>query len=300
MTSLRLATRSSPLALAQAQFVAEKLLELGISSEFVTFETSGDRRVDEPLTDIGGQGVFSVEIQRAVLEGRADVAVHSAKDLTSTTPDGLCLSSTPERRDPTDVLVGRSLAGLGPGATVATGSPRRRALLLERRPDLTIVGLRGNMATRLDAVGHGGVDAVVAAAAALERLGWTERIAQRLDPQWFVPQVGQGTLALETRDDDHVAFEITQSISRGDVMACLVAERAFLRELGVGCSVPVAAFANSTSAGLQISGVMASFDGSRVLRARHSGSDAEALGTSLARELRDELGGASLDGWSSL
>ena len=123
--------------------------------------------------------------------------MHSAKDLPSATPDGLELACVPERRDPADVLVGRSLAGLGPGATVATGSPRRRALLLERRPDLRVVGLRGNMATRLVDAGRDGVDAVVAAAAALERLGEHELVAERLDPAWFVPQVGQGALALE-------------------------------------------------------------------------------------------------------
>jgi hydroxymethylbilane synthase len=167
MRVLRLATRRSPLALAQAQFVQERLRRCGVESELVPIVTHGDRDHEAPLEAIGGRGVFAVEVQRAVLDGTADVAVHSAKDLPSATPAGLDLVCVPERRDAADVLVGRSLAGLGPGATVATGSPRRRALLLERRPDLRIVGLRGNMATRLALPGRDGVDAVVAAMAAL-------------------------------------------------------------------------------------------------------------------------------------
>ncbi|MEO9180051.1 MAG: hydroxymethylbilane synthase, partial [Acidimicrobiales bacterium] len=181
MSMLRLATRCSPLALAQAAIVQSRLADHGIVSEFVHIETAGDRDSSAPLELIGGLGVFAVEVQRAVLDGTADVAVHSAKDLPSTTPTGLTIACVPERRDPADVLIGRSLAGLGPGATVATGSPRRRALLLERRPDLRIVGLRGNMATRFAMAGRDGVDAVVAAAAALERLGEHRLLSERLD-----------------------------------------------------------------------------------------------------------------------
>ena len=171
MSVLRLATRQSPLALIQAESIRSRLAHCGVESELVHVETSGDRDRDVALSVLAGQGVFALEIQRAVIAGEADVAVHSAKDLPSETPEELALASVPERRDPADVLVGRSLAGLGPGATVATGSPRRRALLLERRPDLQVVELRGNMATRLGVAGHDGVDAIVAAAAALERLG---------------------------------------------------------------------------------------------------------------------------------
>src|SRR5271168_4163992 len=200
--TLRLATRRSPLALIQSRYVQQRLAELGVESELVLVETRGDREQDVELATLGGQGVFAVEIQRALLRNEADVAVHSAKDLPSTTPEGLRLVSVPQRLDPADVLVGRSLAGLGPGATVATGSPRRRALLLERRPDLTIVPLRGNMATRLGVARTNGVDAVVAAAAALERMAVSHLVSERLDPAWFVPQVGQGALALEARSDD--------------------------------------------------------------------------------------------------
>jgi hydroxymethylbilane synthase len=241
--TLRLATRRSPLALLQAEFVRALLAAHGVDTELVSMHTSGDRDLSAPLSSLGGQGVFAVEVQRAVIEGRADVAVHSAKDLPSTTLDGLVLASVPERRDPVDVLVGRSLAGLGPGATVATGSPRRRALLLERRPDLRIVELRGNMATRLATPGTNGVDAVVAAAAALERLDKRDLCAERLDPTWFVPQVGQGAIALEARVDDAPTLSLLALINDVSAMTALMAERAFLRELGTGCSIPAGAHA---------------------------------------------------------
>lgn len=295
--SLRLATRRSPLAVLQARYVQERLLSLDVASELVLVQTRGDVTTDAPLSSLGGQGVFAVEVQWAVLRGEADVAVHSAKDLPSATPDGLRLACVPERRDPVDVLVGRSLAGLGPGATVATGSPRRRALLLERRADLRVVELRGNMATRLSVPGRDGVDAVVAAAAALERLGESSRVAERLDPTWFVPQVGQGSLALETRDDDDVVARALAPLNDLDAFDALAGERAFLRELGAGCAVPAGAYATWQSGSLVISGVMIAADGSRSARHRVSGHDPVTLGRELARTLRDERGGASLLGW---
>ena len=214
------------------------------------------------------------------------------------TPEGLSLTCVPQRLDPADVLIGHSLAGLGPGATVATGSPRRRALLLERRPDLRVVGLRGNMATRFAVAGHGDVDAVVAAAAALERLGEGSLAAERLDTEWFVPQVGQGALALEVRDGDDLTAGLLAPLNLPDAMNSLVAERAFLAELGAGCSVPCAAYARVTGDTITLSGVMLSVDGSRSVRAVRDGVDADGLGRSLARHLRDEMGGADLAGWS--
>ena len=206
MSHLRLATRRSPLAVSQAERVALLLQRHNVTSEIVLLDSQGDRDLTTPLREIAGAGVFAVEIQRAVLEGRADLAVHSAKDLPSDTPEGLTLASVPEREDPRDVLVGTSLAGLGPGATVATGSPRRRAVLLERRPDLNIVELRGNMERRLASVHERGIDAIVTAAAALVRLGQEDQIAEFLDPQWCIPQVGQGALAIEARSDDTLAL----------------------------------------------------------------------------------------------
>jgi hydroxymethylbilane synthase len=297
MSELRLATRRSPLALVQASFVQRRLADLGVSSELVQLETRGDRSGDVSLDEIGAQGVFAVEIQRAVLNGDADVAIHSAKDLPSTTPDGLVLSCVPQRLDAADVLIGRSLAGLGPGATVATGSPRRRALLLERRPDLRVVGLRGNMAKRFAAANESGIDAVVVAAAALDRLGEIDLTSERLDPEWFVPQVGQGALALEVRDGDVTTATLLAPLNEDDAMTALLAERSFLRELGAGCSVPCGAYATVAGDAISLRGVMVSVDGARSVRGVRSGDDARALGRDLALELRDEKGGGALAGW---
>ncbi len=297
MTEVRIATRRSPLALHQAESVRDRLAAVGVASRLVTFETVGDQRHDVPLASMGGQGVFAGEIQRAVLAGEADVAVHSAKDLPSVVPAGLTLACVSERRDPADALVGRSLAGLGPGATVATGSPRRRALLLERRPDLHVVGLRGNMSTRLAAVGRDGVDAIVAAVAALERLGATDLVAQRLDPAWFVPQVGQGALAIEARDGDDETAGLLSSLNDRDAFVAVSAERAFLAELGTGCSIPAGAFAEVRDGRVRISGVMIGVDGATSVRASREGLDPVEVGAALAAHLRDERHGADLPGW---
>ncbi|MGH9020420.1 MAG: hydroxymethylbilane synthase [Acidimicrobiales bacterium] len=297
MSALRLATRRSPLALIQANVVRERLAALGVESRLVEVDTHGDRDPDTSLADIGGQGLFAVEVQLAVLAGEADVAVHSAKDLPATTLDGLDLCAVPERRDAADALVGRSLAGLGPGATVATGSPRRRALLLERRPDLNVVGLRGNMGRRLDVAGRDGVDAVVVAVAALERLGETARVAERLDPEWFVPQVAQGALALEARAGDSATLDTLRHLDDEVAHRCVVAERAFLRELGAGCSIPAGAHAVAAGSGVTLRAVMLAVDGSTSARGVESGTDPEDVGRSLARSLRDAGGGGQLAGW---
>src|ERR1700677_2160321 len=264
--TLRLATRRSPLALIQSRYVQQRLAELGTDSELVLVETRGDREKDVELSTLGGQGVFAVEIQRALLWNEADVAVHSAKDLPSATPKGLALVSVPQRLDPADVLVGRSLAGLGPGATVATGSPRRRALLLERRPDLEVIPLRGNMATRLGVAGKNGVDAVVAAMAALERMEESTLVSERLDPLWFVPQVGQGALALEARSDDDKTCQALDAISDVAAFKAVRAERAFLGELGAGCSIPGGASADVENGTITLRGVMLAPDGTKSVR----------------------------------
>jgi hydroxymethylbilane synthase len=297
MSELRLATRRSPLALVQATLVQRRLHDLGVDSVLVPLETRGDREADVSLDQLGAQGVFAVEVQRAVLNGEADVAVHSAKDLPSTTPDGLTLACVPERLDAADALIGRSLAGLGPGATVATGSARRRALLLERRPDLRVVGLRGNMATRFAAASRSDIDAVVVAAAAVDRLEQNQLIVERLDIEWFVPQVGQGALALEVRDDDDETAKVMAELNVPDALTAVLAERAFLEELGAGCSVPCGAHARISDGRLSLSGVMLSVDGARSVRGVVTGEDPLALGRDLARELRDEKGGGALAGW---
>jgi hydroxymethylbilane synthase len=297
--TLRLATRRSPLALIQSRYVQQRLAELGLESELVLVETRGDREKDVELSTLGGQGVFAVEIQRALLWNEADVAVHSAKDLPSATPEGLTLASVPQRLDPADVLVGRSLAGLGPGATVATGSPRRRALLLERRPDLQVIPLRGNMATRLGIAGKNGVDAVVAAMAALERMAESHLVSERLDPGWFVPQVGQGALALEARVDDDTTREALEAINDASAFLAVEAERAFLGELGAGCSIPGGASADVEGETVTLRGVMLAPDGTKSVRAELVGDDPRILGANLARLLRDEMNGGALLGWES-
>ena len=292
--TLRLATRRSPLALLQARYVAERLEAHGVDTVLVPIETSGDQNLTDPLSALGGQGIFAVEIQRAVLRGDADIAVHSAKDLPSVTPEGLALACVPERRDARDVLVGCSLADLAHGATVATGSPRRRALLLERRPDLNVVELRGNMASRLARAGQDGVNAVVAAAAALQRLEQESLIAEVLDPSWFIPQVGQGALALECRVDDSETIRLVGPLNNVDASLALEAERAFLRELGAGCSIPVGAHAAWREGVVHITGVMADPLGRRSVRHAVTDADPRVAGIALARYLRDDCGGGAL------
>ncbi|MGA1555336.1 MAG: hydroxymethylbilane synthase [Ilumatobacteraceae bacterium] len=238
MTSIRIATRGSAQARTQAQVVADRLRADGHEVDLVLVETSGDRST-APLHSIGGQGIFVKEVQRAVLDRRADLAVHSAKDLPTAPSPGLLIAAFTERRSAADALVGRSLADLPPGATVATGSVRRRAQLRRIRPDLTFAELRGNIQTRLDRIPAGG--SIVMAVAALEILGLVDRIAEELDPSTFVPAVGQGCVAVECRDDDESVRQALSTIDHGPTRHRVLVERAFLAELGSGCSLPVGA-----------------------------------------------------------
>jgi hydroxymethylbilane synthase len=234
---VRLATRGSPQARTQAEAVVAALGRHGAEAELVLVETTGDRRQDVPLHTIGGQGVFVKEVQQAVLDGRADAAVHSAKDLPSQSHLQLRIAAFTARRDAADALVGCRLDGLASGATVATGSVRRRAQLATVRPDLRFVELRGNIARRLSQVPDGG--AVVMAVAALEVLGLTERIAERLDPATFVPAVGQGCVAVECRAGDGETASLLALVDHAATRHAVEVERSFLAELGSGCSLPV-------------------------------------------------------------
>jgi hydroxymethylbilane synthase len=240
--AIRIATRSSPQAWGQATVVAEALDALGYRTQLVAVETTGDRQLDVPLHVIGGQGVFVKEVQRAVLEGRCDIAVHSAKDLPSVTQPGLVIGAMMERRSPCDALIGARLEDLGPSAVVASGSVRRRAQLARRRPDLQFVELRGNIAGRLSKVPAGG--AIVMAVAALEVLGQTDLIAEVLDAALHVPAVGQGCVAVETRSDSPEIIEALRAIEDGPTRNAVEVERAFLAELGSGCSLPVGAWSS--------------------------------------------------------
>jgi hydroxymethylbilane synthase len=246
MDAIRIATRASAQARTQAELVAARLAAAGHPCELVFIETLGDRTQADgvPLHSIGGQGVFVKEVQRAVLDGRADIAVHSAKDLPTESADGLRIGAFAERRTAADALVGRSLVGLPSGATVATGSVRRRAQLRRARPDLEFVELRGNIHTRLDKVPDGG--SIVMAVAALEILGLTDRIAEQLDPAEFVPAVGQGCVAVECREGDDRVASAVHRIDHEPTRREVLIERAFLGELGSGCSLPVGAYVDGT------------------------------------------------------
>lgn len=266
---------------------------LGVAAELVVVSTRGDRRDDVPIHAIGGTGVFAKEVQEAVLDGRADLAVHSAKDLPSSTPDGLVLAAVPERADPRDALVGGPLDALPTGAVVGTGAVRRRAQLAAARPDLLFGELRGNIETRLER--GAGFDAVVVAAAALARLGLLDRAAEVLATAVVLPQVGQGALAVECRSDDGRTREALAAVDDADAHAALDAERAFLAVLGGGCDLPVGALAVRRPDGtVDIEVLVAALDGRVVLRAAASGAEPVAVGREAARVLVEERGGRLL------
>jgi hydroxymethylbilane synthase len=242
VTTIRIATRGSLQALTQSEGVAEFLRTAGFDTELVRVDTLGDRTQADnvPLHSIGGQGVFVKEVQRAVLDGRADVAVHSAKDLPAGDAEGLQLGAFLPRRSAADVLIGNTLDGLAVGAPVATGSVRRRAQLRLVRPDLEFRELRGNITTRLERVPEGG--AIVMALAALEVLGITDRVDDVLDPTRFVPAVGQGCVAVECRIGDREIGAAVAAIDHAPTRRAVTIERAYLDELGAGCTLPVGAY----------------------------------------------------------
>jgi len=298
---LRLATRGSPLARLQAEMVSAWIMAAapGTVVELVIVRTEGDRKADEPLERIGGRGVFTKEVEVAVLEERANAAVHSAKDLPSVTPPGMVLAGVPARADPRDGLVGARLADLPPGAVVATGSARRRAQLANLRPDLTFVELRGNMDTRVRRAEEGAVHAVVVAVAALDRLGWAERVTEALSTMVMLPQAGQGALALECRADDSPSRALLALVDDHEAHRTVDAERALLAEIGGSCTVPVAAWAEPTGGDeLRLHGLVATGDGRVMVRAHLSGTDPLALGRTLGRQLIDEYGGSLIEEWS--
>jgi hydroxymethylbilane synthase len=261
--------------------------------ELVVVDTVADRRLDIPIWEMGGKGVFVKEVQAAVLDGRADVAVHSAKDLPSVTHDDLIIAAVPVRGDARDALVGSTLAELQPGARVGTGSVRRRAQLANVRPDLTFTGLRGNMHTRVAKARD--LDAVVVAAVALERLGLDEEIAEVLSTATLLPQVAQGALAVECRRTDRATVEQLGAIEDPSSRRRVDAERAFLAELGGDCDLPAGAYAVEAPNGeLVLDGLLASLDGHIVLRHAVAGHDPASLGATAARHLLDRAGGRDI------
>lgn len=281
-----LATRGSELAVAQSSLVADALrAQSGRDVELLILSTRGDRIQDRPLAKVGGKGLFTKEIERALLDGQADLAVHSMKDLPTENPPELMIGAIPEREDPRDVLVGASLTTLAQGAVVGTGSARRAAQLRAVRPDLTIVGVRGNVGTRVQKQRDGHVDAVVLAAAGLRRLGMEDVISQLLDPEDMTPAVGQGALAVQCRRADESMRAALAQIHHSATGTCIDAERAFLIRLEGGCSVPAACQAVLHGDELQLRGAFEVDGELRRAVLQGSASDGERLGRELAERL---------------
>ena len=276
--------------------MAARLAARGVEAELVVVDTQGDVDKTTPIWQLAGRGVFVKEVQAAVLDGRADIAVHSGKDLPAVTPPELTLVAVPARADARDALVGSTWDTLPTGARVATGSVRRRAQLAWHRPDLVFSELRGNIQTRLEKLSSGGFDAIVMAAAALDRLDLALDLpVDRLDPSLMVPQVAQGALAIECRADDTATIEALQAIQHADTRRVFDAERAFLDELGGDCDLPAGAHAILGDDGaIEIVGMLSSLDGRVLIRERRLGDDGESLGRGVARFLLDDSGGRDL------
>ncbi len=284
---IRAATRGSALARWQADHVASLLGHAGAGEAIpIVVSTAGDRDKFTPLHEIGGKGVFVKEVQAAVLDGRADIAVHSAKDLPALTPEGLVICAVPERAEHRDVLVGCALEDLPDRARVGTGSIRRQVQLRALRPDIELVEIRGNIDTRLGLVGD--LDAIVMAGAALDRLGLTPAVVDRLGIETMLPQVGQGTLAVECRADDAQTIAALAAIDHGDSRHRLEAERGFLVELGGDCDLPAGAYAEISDGVATVRAMLAGDDG-QLFYLTGQGHDGAAVGRQLASELRTQV-----------
>ncbi|TCB64562.1 hydroxymethylbilane synthase [Acinetobacter sp. ANC 4178] len=300
MKTLKIATRQSPLALWQAEFIRSCLEERNadLKVELVTFVTQGDKILDTPLAKIGGKGLFVKELEAALLDGRADLAVHSMKDVPMALPEGLSLAVICEREDPFDAFVSNHYAhfnDLPQGAKVGTSSLRRKCQILKQRPDLEIIDLRGNVGTRLSKLDAGLYDAIILASAGLKRLGLSDRIRHTLPASVSLPAVGQGALGLECREKDQQVLDLIQPLLHIETSACVRAERAFNAYLEGGCQVPIAGYATLHADQLHIEGRVGSVDGATLLVAELRGpvAQAEQLGETLAQRLL-ELGAGEL------
>jgi hydroxymethylbilane synthase (EC 2.5.1.61) len=293
MTLLRLGTRKSKLALWQANFVKEKLEALGCKVELVPITTTGDKILDAPLAKIGGKGLFVKEIENALLAGEIDLAVHSLKDVPMIIPEGLTLSAITEREEPYDVLIsrnGKKLEELPSGAVVGTSSLRRQVQIKRRRRDLKVEILRGNVDTRLRKLKEGLYDAIVLAYAGVKRMGLSGEISQVLED--FIPAVGQGSLAIETRAEDERVINFVKVLNHQESWLRAVCERAFLRELQGGCQVPIGAYAWIEGDRIKIKGFISDLEGERFLEGYEEGGlqEAEEVGKRLAQRLLREGG----------
>jgi hydroxymethylbilane synthase len=300
--TLRIATRKSPLAMWQAEHVAASLRAAhpGLQVELLGMSTQGDKILDTPLAKIGGKGLFVKELEQGMLEGRADIAVHSMKDVPVELPAGLHLPVIMAREDPRDAFVSNryaSLDELPEGARVGTSSLRRQCQLADRRPDLLIQPLRGNVNTRLAKLDAGDYDAVILAAAGLKRLGFAERIRACIPPEDSLPAIGQGAVGIECRSDDARVNALIAPLHHAETAARVRAERAMNHRLHGGCQVPIGGYALLEQDTLWLRGLVGTVDGSEVIRAEIRGpvSAAEDLGTALAEELLDHGARAILD-----
>ncbi|MCS3903234.1 hydroxymethylbilane synthase [Methylohalomonas lacus] len=289
---LRIATRKSPLALWQANHVADQLRRQhpGLKVSLLEMTTAGDRFLDGPLSAAGGKGLFIKELEQSLIDGRADMAVHSMKDVTIDLPDGLAISVLLRREDPRDALVappGTTLAGLPAGARVGTSSLRRQSQLRGLRPDIEVTDLRGNVGTRLAKLDRGEYDAIMLAAAGVKRLELSDRVSEYIAADTMLPAVGQGVIGVETRRNDPVVTSLIESLNDPGAEICLAAERAISRRLYGGCMLPIAGHAVLDADQIHVQGLVARVDGSEILRASHSGpaADAEPVGLAVADDL---------------
>ncbi len=290
-------TRSSKLALWQAEYVAGRIREKypDKNVKLLHITTKGDRVLDVPLAKIGGKGLFTKEIETAMLQGEIDIAVHSLKDMPTALPEGLVLAAITKRADVGDAFVSMkydSFAKLPKGAKIGTSSLRRKAQLLSVRPDLQICDLRGNVNTRLDKLAQGKFDAIILAAAGLERLGFSDKITEILPKEMCIPAVGQGALAIETRADDKGTIDLLKFLHDEAAATAATAERAFLARVEGGCQVPVGVYAETDGDNITIEAVIASLDGKRLLRDKITGNSSKAaeLGIHIAESLLDKGG----------
>jgi hydroxymethylbilane synthase len=281
-------SRGSKLALWQAEHIAAALQALGTETRIEVIKTSGDKIQDVSLAEAGGKALFTKEIDEALLSGAIDVAVHSMKDVPTEIPAGLTIAAIPGREEPRDALIGRSLAELADGSSIGTSSLRRQAQLLAYRAQLNIEMLRGNVDTRLRKLDEGQYDAIVLAAAGLRRLGWQDRITELIPVEIMCPAVGQGALAIETRDDGSAAHELVRKLDHPDTRIAVTAERAMLEKLGGGCQVPIGGYAFLEKGVIHMRAIVASPDGKRVVRAELSGVDPARTGASLGRNLLEK------------
>lgn len=288
-----IATRGSKLALWQAEWIKSLLLEINtdFDIELNKIKTTGDKILDVPLAQVGGKGLFVKEIEEAMLRGEADLAVHSMKDVPTDLPEGLHLSAITKREDPRDAFIAgkgiKSFRDLPHGANIGTSSLRRICQLLNLRPDIKITQLRGNVDTRLRKVAEGEFDAIILAAAGVKRLGFSDRITERLPVEVSLPAIGQGAVGIECRVDDNFINGLLKKLNHEETSVCVRTERAFLKKLEGGCQVPIAAYAKLKDNRIVIEGLVGSLDGKTLIKDKSEGvpEKAESLGTKLAEKL---------------